>query len=79
MGGAELAGKYLESPQPPMYFELVPNAYEFRYLVSDGTDLYIETYSREDTPPIEAEIENFLYWLDASDYMKIYKEKWLAK
>ena len=79
MGGAELAGKYLESPQHPMYFELVPNAYEFQYLVSDGTDLYIETYSREDTPPIEAEIENFLCWLDAAGYLKIYKEKWVAK
>ncbi len=79
MGGAELAGKYLESPQHPMYFELVPAAYEFRYLVSDGTDLYIETYSREDTPPIDAEIERFLYWLDVTGYMPIYKEKWLAK
>ena len=79
MGGAELAGKYLESPQHPMYFELVPDAYEFKYLVSDGTDLYIETYSREDTPPIDAEIENFFCWLDAAGYTPIYKEKWLAK
>ena len=79
MGGAELAGKYLESPQHPMYFEIVPDAYEFRYLVSDGTDLYIETYSREDTPPIEAEIENFFNWLDVAGFMPIYKEKWLAK
>ena len=79
MGGAELAGKYLESPQHPMYFEIVPAAYEFQYLVSDGTDLYIETYSREDTPPIDAEIENFFCWLDAAGYMPIYKEKWVAK
>ena len=79
MGGADLAGKYLESPQHPMYFELVPAAYEFQYLVSDGTDLYIETYSRQETPPIDTEIENFLNWLNAAGYMQIYKEKWLAK
>lgn len=79
MGSAELAGKYLESPQHPMYFEIVPEAHEFQYLVCDGTDLYIETYSREETPPIAEEIENFLSWLSLTSFMPIYKEKWLAK
>ena len=79
MGGAELAGKYLESPQHPMYFEIVPDAYEFQYLVSDGTDLYIETYSREETPPIEEEIENFFSWLNLTGFLPIYKEQWVAK
>jgi len=79
MGGAELAGKYLESPQHPMYFEIVPDAYEFRYLVSDGTDLYIETYSREETPPIEEEINNFFSWLNLTSFLPIYKELWVAK
>ena len=79
MGSAELAGKYLESPQHPMYFEIVPAAYEFRYLVSDGTDLYIETYSRRETPPIDEEIDNFLNWLHVTGFEPIYKEKWLAK
>lgn len=79
MGGAELAGKYLESPQHPMYFEIVPAAYEFQYLVSDGTDLYIETYSRQETPPIDKEIDNFLNWLHVTGFEPIYKEKWLTK
>ena len=79
MGGAELAGKYLESPQHKMYFEIVPDAYEFRYLVSDGTDLYIETYSRGTTLSIEYEIENFFSWLDVAGFMPIYEEKWVAK
>jgi len=79
MGGVDLAGKYLESPQHPMYFALCPEAYLFRYLVSDGTDLYIERYTRTETPPIESIIEQFFCWLDASGYMSVYKEKWLAK
>lgn len=78
MGSAELAGKYLESPQHPMYFEIVPAAYEFQYLVSDGTDLYIETYSRQETPPIDEVIDNFLNWLHVTGFEPIYKEKWLA-
>ncbi len=79
MNSAELAGKYLESAQHPAYFRLIPDAYEFQYLVSDGTDLYIEKYSRKDTPPIESIIEPFFQWLDGERLMDVYKEKWLAK
>ncbi len=79
MGSAELAGKYLESPQHPMYFKIVPDAYEFRYLVSDGTDLYIESYSRDEAPLIDVEIENFFCWMDAAGFMPIYKDMWVAK
>lgn len=79
MGSAELAGKYLESAQHPAYFRLIPGAYEFQYLVSDGTDLYIEKYSRKETPPIESIIEPFFQWLDGEHLMDVYKEKWLAK
>ena len=46
MGSAELAWKYLESAQHPAYFYIVPEAHEFKYLVSDGKDLYIEQYPR---------------------------------
>ena len=44
LGSIEAAGRYQESPQHPMYLYLCPEAYEFRYLLSDGSDLYVETY-----------------------------------
>lgn len=83
MGGSEngpyLPGKYLESPQHPAYFYLVPEAIEFRYLVSDGTDLYIETYRREDTPFIGDIIREFIASITSMGLLDIYRGKWLAK
>lgn len=78
MKDVELAGKYLNSPQHPTYFYLIPEAREFKYLVSDGVDLYIETYTRGDTPPIEDIIEMFIGSLRAMELLDLYKEKWAA-
>ena len=75
----ELAGKYMESPQHPAYFYIVPEAADFQYLVSDGADLYIERYLRNDTPYIGNAIAEFMQCLDSTGLMDIYKEKWLAK
>lgn len=75
----ELAGRYMESCQHPAYFYIVPEAAEFQYLVSDGADLYIERYLRNDTPYIGNAIAEFMQFLDSAGLMGTYKEKWLAK
>ena len=46
-------GKYTDSAQHPLYFEVCPEAYEFEYLTSDGKELYRERYLRQDIEPIE--------------------------
>jgi len=72
------AGKYLNSAQHPAYFRLIPEAYEFRYLISDGTCLYTEVYRRVPTRPIEGIIAEFLESLRCMGYMETYREKWAA-
>lgn len=78
-GSAELAGKYLESPQHPAYMYCVPEAFAFKYLVSDGQDVYIETYTRKMTPDIGEIIRNFRTDLRARGLEEIYLEKWEAQ
>ncbi|MBO5167682.1 MAG: hypothetical protein J6B49_01090 [Phascolarctobacterium sp.] len=78
MGSSELAGKYLESPQHPFYFYLVPEAFEFQYLVSDGKDLYIEKYSREDSRQASDCIAEFISSITQLGLLDIYKEHWNA-
>lgn len=72
-------GKYLDSPQHPMYFALVPEAYEFQYLICDGTYLYREIYRPEDTDPIEKEIRLFMRYLEQRNLIDIFVEKWIAE
>lgn len=78
-GSAELAGKYLDSPQHPAYFFIEPDAREFQYLVSDGVDLYTETYTRANSRSFKEIAEEFLTSLDAMDLLGVYKEKWSAR
>jgi len=75
---AELAGKYLDSAQHPAYFYLVPEANTFVYLVSDGNDLYTETYTRKISRPFEEIAAEFLDFLEEAELMPIYREKWAA-
>ena len=77
MGGMDLGGKYLNCSQHPAYFYIVPEAYEFQYLVSDGEDVYIETYRREQSRSIGEIIHDFLESIKAMGLMDLYKEKWL--
>jgi len=77
-GSLYLAGSYLDSPQHPAYFYLVPEAREFQYLVSDGTDLYVETYTRENTPYIGDLIAEFVTSVKGMGLYELYTEKWLA-
>lgn len=78
-GSLDLAGSYLDSPQHQTYFYIVPEASEFKYLVSDGTDIYTETYRREDTPHIGDIIHDFIDSLAGWGLLDLYKEKWLTK
>ncbi len=78
-GSAELAGKYLNSPQHPTYLYLVPEAYKFEYLVSDGKDLYRESYDRQETQDISEIIAEFLSTINEMGLLDIYKKFWLAK
>lgn len=75
----ELAGTYLESPQHPMYFYIVPEAREFVYLVSDGSDLYTERYTPDTSRPISDIIGEFILSITSMGLLDTYKEKWLAK
>lgn len=78
-GSLDLAGCYLDSSQHPAYFYIVPEASEFKYLVSDGSDIYTETYRREDTPYIGDIIRDFVDSLAGWGLLDLYKEKWLTK
>ena len=71
-------GKYFGSTQHPMYFELIPEARCFSYLISNGTDVWTETYTREETRSIYPVIGDFADWLDAAGLTQIYREKWRA-
>ena len=72
-------GKYIDSTQHPTYLELIPEAQDFTYLVSNGTMVWTETYAREDAPSIYPTISAFLSWLTDTGNMATYKEKWLTK
>lgn len=79
LGSADMYGKYLESPQHPAYFYIVPEADAFKYLLSDGEDVYIETYRREDTPHISTFIRRFAEDLEREGLTELYRERWLAQ
>lgn len=72
-------GKYLASPQHPMYFECCPEAVKFIYIISNGSEMYQESYSRTDSPTIDSTIMEFIHYLEFTGLDKIYVEKWKAK
>ena len=75
-GSLDLAGTYLNSAQHPFYFYLVPEARRFLYLVSDGSDIYIEQYLPEESRPAGQIIWEFMQFLTASNLMDEYKAHW---
>lgn len=79
LGSVEAAGKYMDSAQHPMYFYICPEAYMFRYLLSDGEDLYVEQYRREESRDITEIIRQFLRSVDSMGLSDLYLEKWKAK
>lgn len=59
-------------------FILGTGSEKFTYLVSDGEDLYTETYTRANTRPLGEIVKEFLCSLEAMRLMDIYKEKWIT-
>ena len=78
-GSLDLAGDYLDSPQHPLYFYLVPEARQFRYMVSDGQDLYIEQYEPSDCISAHDLILQFVQFLKANGLMDTYQQFWQAR
>lgn len=62
--------------QTSMYLALVPEAFDFTYIISDGKYVYRERYPREIVPPIEPTIKNFLEFCEKQNLMNILIEKW---
>jgi len=71
-------GKYIGSPQHPAYFTLVPEAREFRYLISDGEDMFTESYLRHQTRDIREIVAEFIESIRSMGLLPLYEEKWLA-
>lgn len=71
-------GTFFVSTQHPMYLELVPEAQDFTYLVSNGVDVWTESYTREETRSIFPVIADFADWLRSQGLFQIYVEKWSA-
>ena len=72
-------GKYYDSTQHPMYMFLMPTAKEFTYIVSNGTFVWHETYTREETKDIFPIISSFLSWLEDAGLLELYKQHWVAR
>lgn len=71
-------GKYFDSTQHPLYLELIPEAERFNYLVSNGTDVWTESYTRDETRSILPVIADFTDWVKAQGLFPIFAEKWAA-
>ncbi len=71
-------GKYFGSTQHPLYLDLIHEVGRFTYLISNGTDVWTETYTREETRSIYPVISDFTDWITAQGLFPIYAEKWEA-
>lgn len=72
-------GKYFDSPQHPMYLDIIPEARAFKYLIFDGGNVYVEAYNRGDFQPIERTVAQFLNWLEVQGLGSVYREHWLSR
>ena len=71
-------GKYLSSTQHPTYLELIPEAEKFTYLISNGTEVWTETYRRDETPDITVIIASFIEYLKVNGLWELYVKHWTA-
>lgn len=71
-------GKYIDSTQHPTYLELIPEAYRFTYLVTNGSEVWTEVYRRDETPDIVPVIEVFLQYLREADLWEVFAANWKA-
>lgn len=67
---------WADTTQTSMYLSLVPEARGMRYIISDGSYVYRETYPRDIVPPIEPTINQFYKFLKAHGLWGTYAEKW---
>ena len=65
-----------KTPQTAMYLALVPEAFDFEYIISDGKYVYREKYPRDIVPPIEPRIKNFMDFCKRQGLWETYQEKW---
>jgi hypothetical protein len=73
------ANNYIDSPQHPFYFALVPEAREFQYKICDGKYIYTETYRPDEVEPIERTISQFMAFLDRQNLVSTFCEHWRSK
>lgn len=71
-------GKYVDSAQHPMYLDLIPEARDFTYLVFNGSAVWQERYTRDDTQPIEPIVAQFFEWLKDNGLDETYTKYWKA-
>ena len=76
--GSYERGKFRDSTQHPMYYELVPEIMNFTYVVSNGSDVWTEVYWFDQIPRIEPVITDFVQWLQDMNLMETYKQYWGA-
>lgn len=72
-------GKFFNSTQHLTYLELIPSASQFTYLVSNGANVWEETYRGEETQSIKGYIEDFVSWMTVNGLMETYKDFWESK
>lgn len=77
--GTYRVGKYLDSPQHPLYLTLVPDAYEFQYKVCDGQYIYTETYRPDEVEPIERTVKHFMDFLDKQNLVETFCDNWRSR
>lgn len=76
-------GKYLDSPQHPIYLLLVPESREFIYTIFTGYEVCEEKYRRDSYDNLEKEIvdrfKEFIKFLKDRNLYNIFLEKWESK
>jgi hypothetical protein len=76
--GSYSIGKFFNSLQHPVYFELVPEASEFVYLISNGSQVWRESYRREDALDLNTAIFEFFDYLTFAGLLPVYEANWQA-
>lgn len=82
-------GKFFDSYQTLIYFELCPEANIFEYLISNNfrngktleeINLYHEIYYRDELKMnVYDEVDNFIEWLKTNNLYDLYTEKWKSQ
>ena len=69
--------KYKTSHQHPMYFELVPEASEFTYLIMDDKgNRHTETYIPENCEDIKNVVSTFISWIKSRGLWETFAQNW---